>query len=78
MENKTNQKKGGRPQSPNGLTIVVRIRMTQKDFDVFKEKAHQANLPLSKFARIMLREGRVVNTFSKELHKVRRRFLISN
>ncbi len=67
MENKINQKKGGRPQRPNGLTVVVRIRMTQKDFEICKEKAQQANLPLSKFARIMLREGRVFNTFSKEI-----------
>jgi hypothetical protein len=52
---KSNQsKKGGRPIRPDGLAIVIRIRMTQEDFDMCKEKAQQANLPLSKFARIMI------------------------
>jgi hypothetical protein len=49
MENQINQKKE-EDLKPNGLTIVLRIRMTQEDFDICKEKAQQANLPLSKFA----------------------------
>jgi hypothetical protein len=45
--------------------------MTQEDFDMCKEKAQQANLPLSKFARIMILDKNHINTFSHESAKLR-------
>lgn len=75
MENKTNQKKRGRPKNPNGQTLRIRIRMTKEDFDRCKENARRANLPLSKFARIMILDGKHINTFSHESDKLRSTFI---